>query len=150
MKRGLADPDDRSFRRASRRVEAGVVETGDDEGVGVAGLADLLDQPWNRECLVEIAFDAGRAEIGVDGADLDPGRSGSLGRGADLEGHRAGGVGIDDVDAHAVAPRFGPEIAAPEALVHAEAAAGERKQKCGATNAPGADAIELSAPPATW
>lgn len=78
MKRGLADPEDRSFGRASRRVEAGVVETGDDEGVGVAGLADLLDQPWNRERLVEIAFDAGRAEIGVDSGDLDPGEAAAL------------------------------------------------------------------------
>ena len=61
MERGLADANDRRLRRASRRVKSGVVETGDDEGVGVASLADLLDQTRNRERLVEIAFDAGAA-----------------------------------------------------------------------------------------
>ena len=55
-------------RRAPRRLEFGVVETGDDERVGVACLVDLLDEAWNREGLVEIALDAGRTEIRIDGA----------------------------------------------------------------------------------
>ena len=68
MKRGFADANDRRSRRASRRLKPGVVEAGDDEGVRVARLADLLDQARNGEGLVEIALDAGRPEVGIDGA----------------------------------------------------------------------------------
>ena len=45
VKGGFADANDWSQGRASRRLEPGIVETGDDEGVRVARLADLLDQP---------------------------------------------------------------------------------------------------------
>ena len=68
----------------------------------LARLADLLDEARNRERLVEIAFDAGRPEIGIDRCDLDARRSCGLGRRADLLRHRAGGVRIDDVDTHAL------------------------------------------------
>ena len=84
MERGFANADDRRGRRASRSIETGIVETGDDEGVGAARLADLLDQPRNRERLVVIALDAGRTKIGIDRRDLDPGRSRGPGRRADL------------------------------------------------------------------
>ena len=62
MERGFADANDWRRGRASRRLEPGVVETGDDEGVRVARLADLLDEAWNGEGLVEIALDAGRPD----------------------------------------------------------------------------------------
>ena len=61
MEGRLANANDRRLRRASRGVKPGVVETGDDEGVGAASLTDLLNEARNRERLVEIAFDAGRA-----------------------------------------------------------------------------------------
>ena len=62
VERGFADANDWRRRRASRRLEPGIVETGDDEGVRVARLADLLDQARNGERLVEIALDAGRPD----------------------------------------------------------------------------------------
>ena len=71
MEGGLANANDRRLRRASRRVKSGVVETGDDEGVGAASLGDLLDQTRNRERLVEIAFNARGPEIGISRCDLD-------------------------------------------------------------------------------
>ena len=78
VKRGLADADDRGRGRASRRLESGVVETGDDESVRVGRLADLLDQARNREGLVEIALDAGRPELGIDGVTSTPGEAAAL------------------------------------------------------------------------
>src|SRR5262245_46810548 len=59
-------------RAASRHI----VETGDDEGVGVAALADLFEKARQRIHLVEIALDTGRAIGWVGGQDLDAGRSG--------------------------------------------------------------------------
>ena len=50
----------------------------------LARLADLLDQPRNRERLVVIALDAGRPKIGIDGGDLDARRGRGPGRRADL------------------------------------------------------------------
>ena len=101
MERGFADADHRRGRCAARGLEPGVVEAGDDEGVGVARLADLVDEAWNRERLIEIALDAGRPKVWIDRCDFDAGRSGGLGGGADLQRHRAGGVRIDGVDMHA-------------------------------------------------
>ena len=70
-----------------------------------ARLADLLDEARNGERLVEIALDAGRPKIGIDGGDFDAGRGRGLGGGADLQRHRARGVGIDDVDVHVLCPQ---------------------------------------------
>ena len=78
MERGLADPNHRRGRRASRCIKSGVVEAGDDEGVRACRLANLLDEPRNGENLVEIALDAGRPEVGIDGADLDTGEAAAL------------------------------------------------------------------------
>ena len=64
--------------RASRRLEPGVVETGDDEGVRVARLADLLDQARNGEGLVEIALDAGRPIVGLTVVTSTPGEAAAL------------------------------------------------------------------------
>jgi hypothetical protein len=111
MERGFADANHRRQGRAPRRLESGVVETGDDERVCVARLADLIDETWNGERLVEIALYAGRAEVGIDGGDFDAGRGGGLGGGPDLQRHRARGVGVDDVNAHGSTL---PENGAPE------------------------------------
>src|ERR1700722_20577541 len=107
MEGGLADANHRRGRGASRCIKSSVVEAGDDEGVRACGLANLRYEPRNRENLVEIALDAGRPEVGIDGADLDTWGGGGLGRGADLHRHRVGGVRIDDTDAH----RFGLNVA---------------------------------------
>ncbi len=60
------------LRDATRRLERGVVETGDDEGVEAFGLAfdDFLDHARRGEGFVEIALDRGRAAGGIDRADL--------------------------------------------------------------------------------
>ena len=100
MERRLADPNDRRLGRGARGLEAGVVETGDDESVGVLRLGDLRQEAGNGKGLVEIAFDAWRAELRIDRADLDSGRRGGFRSIADLRRHRGGGVGVDDVDPH--------------------------------------------------
>src|ERR1700727_3386604 len=98
MESGLADANHRRSRGASRCIKSSVVEAGDDERLRACVLANLRDQPRNRENLVEIALDAGRPEVGIDGADLDTWGGGGLGRGADLHRHRGGGVRMDDTD----------------------------------------------------
>ena len=57
-------PIDRRARRAARRLQPGVVETGDDEGVEAFGRAfdDFLEQARRGKRLVEIALDRGRAD----------------------------------------------------------------------------------------
>ena len=49
MERRLADADDGRLRRAARRLEPGVVETGDDESVDVSRLGDLRQQPGTEK-----------------------------------------------------------------------------------------------------
>ena len=53
---------------AARGVQPGVVETGDDEGVGVGRPGDLGERSGHGEGFVEIALDARRPEFGIDGA----------------------------------------------------------------------------------
>ncbi len=108
VKRRLADADDRRGGRAARGVEPGVVEAGDDEGVGVGRPGDLGEEAGHGEGLVEIALDARRPEFGIDGADLDAGRGGGLSRGADLPRHRGGRVGVDDADQHGMSLQTSP------------------------------------------
>ena len=63
MKGRLADADHRAARGRARRFEAGVVETGDDEGVEAGGVAlgHFLDQSRRGEDFVEITLDRDRA-----------------------------------------------------------------------------------------
>ena len=66
MEGRFADAEDGRAGRATRGLQPAVVEAGDDEGVGVGGLADFIEQARQRERLVEIAFDAGGPEFGID------------------------------------------------------------------------------------
>ena len=85
VERRLADADHRRSGDAARGVEPGVVETGDDEGVSARAPWPISARsPGTRKRFVEIALDAGRTEVGIDGADLDAGRGGGLRGGADL------------------------------------------------------------------
>src|ERR1700733_4352391 len=69
MESGLADANHRRSRGASRCIKSSVVEAGDDERIRACVLANLRDQPRNRENLVEIALDAGRPEVRIDDTD---------------------------------------------------------------------------------
>ena len=71
----LTNADDGHIGDTACRLEARIVETGDDEGVGAAALADLFEKAGQRKRLIEIALDAGRAIGRVGGQDLDAGRS---------------------------------------------------------------------------
>ena len=73
----LADADHRAVGQAARRVKAGIVETGDDEGIGIGVAADQAQKARQAHRLVEIALDRGGAVLGVEGDDLGAGTGGA-------------------------------------------------------------------------
>ena len=84
-------------------VEPGVVEAGDDGGVGAFALApgDLDQQARHRQRLVVVALDRDRPHREVTATISRRRRGHRARRRGDRLGHRGGGVGIDDEDAHA-------------------------------------------------
>ena len=104
MERRFTYADHRRGRKAARRLEPRVVETGDDGAVDRAGPAHLADKPGDGEHLVVVALDAGWPGIGIDGDDLGGRQGGGTCRHTDLFCHRSGGVGIDDEKPHQTSP----------------------------------------------
>ncbi len=102
MKRRLADTDDGSLRDAARRLEASVIETGNDVGGNPCRVAfgDFGQHPWHRKRLVIIAFDGNRPIRRIDGDNLSSRGRGSAAGPADLHRHGGGGVRVDDQNAH--------------------------------------------------
>lgn len=99
---GFPDADHRRFRGGTRGVEAGVVEAGDDVGVGAVavGVADAAEHAGHGEGFVVKALDRDRAHRGLARIDQSVGQGDAACRSGDLRRHRRGGVGIDDVQPH--------------------------------------------------
>ena len=100
--RRLADADHGNARHRARGVQPGVVEAGDDGGVGAFALApgDLDQQSRHRQCFVVVALDRDRAHRRGDGNDFARRRGHRARSRGDRRGHAGGGVGVDDEDAH--------------------------------------------------
>ena len=82
--------------RRSRGVEPGIVETGDDAGIGVGGVQHRTYQAGNGKGLVIETFDRDRPHRRGHGHDFAAWGCYSARRGADGLGHRHGGIRIDD------------------------------------------------------
>ena len=89
-------------RDAPRRLEAGVIETGNDVSGNPCRVAfgDFGQQPGHRKHLVIVTLDGNRPIRRIDGDNLGSRGRGSAAGPADLCRHGGGGVRVDDQNAH--------------------------------------------------
>ncbi len=105
---------ERPARDAAGRIDAGVVEAGDDVAVVAGGLAlaHLVDQARHRERLVVVALDAGRPHAGETAVISVPGAATACAAWPIFSVIESVVFGIDDEDAHRGLLRIGPRRAA--------------------------------------
>ncbi len=96
VKSRLADADHRHGSGTARCIKAGIVETGNDAGIGGRALLHFPDHARNGKNLVEISFDARRTVGGIARDDCRAGTCHAACSLADLVRHRCSCIGVDD------------------------------------------------------